>query len=312
MKWCSENTLPLIHCVINTICRQAVLDAEIDEDNAIVLTPWFHEFSMGRHLDQCDEVLGRKTMELSHWENGEDIVDLDNFYCAVSSDESFWKVEKSQCQSCENERKSCFKEMIDLLQFSYKYDLQKTQQSAELALSHLIDILEHTSDLFDMPTIKAMVQLCLPIEKNRHGDFIPISSKAHRLWHNCFAGALEPHREHLAAETINSNELAPLLLHAHLLREMNTQKASILKKSGKSLVRSWLDISKRNSSLKQNGGRLDSRAAATMRSMLHRQSKGIHKEAFELFGVTVPDSFSWVNNKVLQFIKESGGESWRV
>eukprot|EP00970_Alexandrium_tamarense_P016762 scaffold7366_cov199-Alexandrium_tamarense.AAC.8 len=29
-----------------------------------------------------------------------------------------------------------------------------------------------------------------------------------------------------------------------------------------------------------------------MRSMLHRQSKGIHKEAFELFGVTVPDSFS--------------------
>ncbi|KAL7529071.1 hypothetical protein ACHAXR_002780 [Thalassiosira sp. AJA248-18] len=136
-------------------------DANISKDNAMTLTPWFHEFQMEAFLVECDQVLSKKVISLS-WESPGGVP-------TDQQEKSYWKKPSKLLASASRKKfidelqKSEFKQIIELLQFACVYDLEKTKVEAEYTIKFLLDELEETSDLFDRPTTKVLVDLFLPI-----------------------------------------------------------------------------------------------------------------------------------------------------
>ena len=94
----------------------------INEENALILTPWFHEYEMKKALDECDNVLSN-TVDILSKNNRPTLSDRD---CI-----RFWKEES-------NTRKNDFGRIITLLEIACMYDLSKTKSSAESLISFLM------------------------------------------------------------------------------------------------------------------------------------------------------------------------------
>jgi hypothetical protein len=170
----------------------------IDEENAVSLTAWFHEFSMDKHLKECDDVLAEKVEDISNWH-----------------DKNRGKLTASAWKSCSIRSRQNFTELVDLLEHANKYDLNRTIQEVELTIGSLLkNHLQDCEGLFDVGVIGRFVRLCCPITSN---NFRFLSeSKCSNLWNKYLSPILAPHRSQITADMVNSNEMFPLLLHSYI------------------------------------------------------------------------------------------------
>jgi hypothetical protein len=197
-------------------------ESSIDENNAIMLTPWFHEFSMEAHLKQCDDVLSAKTQEISQWDDFQTGKLKTRFWAGISDPGYRGSVER---------RRECFRKLLDLLQHACKYDLSQTKHEVELTLGSIMKHnLRHCLPLFDVDAIRELIQLCLPVSNENlrlHSSGRLISSgPCSNLWEKHLSGFLSPQtRANVTADMINGNEMFPLLLHSYMqqfvLKERN-------------------------------------------------------------------------------------------
>ncbi|KAL7490054.1 hypothetical protein ACHAW6_016122 [Cyclotella cf. meneghiniana] len=180
--------------------------SSINEGNAVMLTAWFHEFQMEAHLKECDHVLSYKVEGISHWEDKD----------KGRLNQLFWRL------NCARIRER-FRELLNLLQHSCKYDLFRTKGEAEFTIGSLLR--NHLCDsyaLFDVGSVRELVSLCLPVSS---ANIRFTSSGACRhLWTRYLSNFLIPHRAHLTADMINSNEMFPLLLHSYMQQRILREK----------------------------------------------------------------------------------------
>ena len=176
----------------------------INESNAAILTPWFHEFQMEKHLKECDDVLANKVQELSNW--------IDKSKGVIST--CFWEPDFTS-------GRQKFSELIDMLEHACKYDLVGTIQEAETTIGSLLrSHLSQCHHLFDIEQIRKLIQLCLPVVNNdgnrsRHLSLIS-DGPCKQLWANHLFVFISPRRSQITADMVNSNEMFPLLLHSYM------------------------------------------------------------------------------------------------
>lgn len=173
----------------------------IDENNAVMLTRWFHEFKMESHLKECDSILKKKFIDATHW--------ID--YKRLHLNKSFWISEG---------RNESFHELIDLLKHSCTYDLRQTSSVANKTFGFL---LEHEPQLFNTTTVKILVELCVPIDLDADGNFLS-KGKCSYIWKNYLSTLVNEHKDDLSVDMINSNEMFPLLLHAYMQQSMKEKE----------------------------------------------------------------------------------------
>lgn len=174
-------------------------DVTIDEKNAPKLVPWFNEFQMGAHVEECDKVLST---------------------FAEATNLLFWDKKKySDADVAKKEKMAmAFRGIIiiKLLQCACLYDLKKTKTVAE---SFLYEIFGETCDVFDRPTISVLVELFLPL---REDDFKGVkcfesSGKSGILWRFLVNSEFRMnYLEGLSVEDINNSKTFPLLVESFL------------------------------------------------------------------------------------------------
>ena len=138
-------------------------DAVVNEENVMMLTPWFHGFQMERFIETCDKVLSRKVVRLTqkrgNWRSNKAI---GSAYSNI-----FWDKKSDDSETRLEERREAFKGVIELLQFACVYDFKMTKGAAE----HFIGFVTHrdlsidTLDVFDRSSIRILVDLSLPLEE---------------------------------------------------------------------------------------------------------------------------------------------------
>jgi hypothetical protein len=170
----------------------------IDETNAVKLTAWFHEFSMVKHLKECDDVLAEKVEDISNWH-----------------DKNRGRLTGSAWKSCNVRSRENFAELIDLLEHAGTYDLLRTVQEVELTIGSMLkNHLQDCQGLFDIGVIGRLVRLCLPVARN---NFRLLSTgMCSNLWDKHLSPYLAPQRSQITADMVNTNEMFPLLLHSYM------------------------------------------------------------------------------------------------
>ncbi|KAL7554529.1 hypothetical protein ACHAWF_017989 [Thalassiosira exigua] len=137
----------------NFIDPSVIVDANycatMDDDVAMKLTPWFHEFQMESFVGKCDAVLSEKVVGLSK-KRGDDEYNTD-----------FWKKSNNS-----PERRTNYDSLIQLLHLASLYDLEKTKRETEGFIKFVgSSLLGETIDLFTIDAVKTLVQLSLPLEE---------------------------------------------------------------------------------------------------------------------------------------------------
>ena len=120
----------------------------------MILVPWFHEFQIYDHVKACDDYLSQSYFsedEESFWDKARHENELEAGYNT--------RIEG---------RKSKFEAMLGVLQLAHRYDLKLAKVAMEKKVSDLMDMLPQTHDLFDLPTVKTLLQLALPLELNEN------------------------------------------------------------------------------------------------------------------------------------------------
>lgn len=189
----------------------------IDERNATILTKWFHEFQMDNYLRECDDVLFKNVQSLAK------VQASDSQYSGA-----FWH---EHAEGNKRERITNFAKIIELLHLACIYDLNETKVKAEHFIDYLILSIEETHDLFDIPNIKALVYLSLPLEMDEGGKFQP-QGKSTVFW-DAFILNIHLGFHTLSGDTVNNLEMLSLLLHSYLQNMAKDVELHKIKKSAK-------------------------------------------------------------------------------
>lgn len=200
-------------------------------EHVLVLAPMFHEFLMGKQLDECDEILATKVAYLSRKEVSPGtprprIPRCDAWYRCVDKDSTTAKPHLDL-----KKRKETFAEIVELLEFSCLHDLKKAKREAEDFISNLANaLLFGTYDLFDLSAVTKLTQLFLPL-KFDDGILVP-QGKSEILWWALDQNFCQFEIATLSLDTLNNNKMLPLLVKEHIQRigherQMNLQISSI-------------------------------------------------------------------------------------
>lgn len=269
--------------------------AAIKEDNAMVLTPWFHEFAMQTHVSKCDRVLANNIKAISRMSS-------------CDSDE-FWPRDANKSGARLRQRRSVFEQILKLLQCACIYDLKATKASAEEVIKVLTPgylFIRATEDLFDLPSVKILVDLFLPVKTKEEVQGKPLlepCGKSTTFWDSLEYLSHWGNLPTLSAETINSNgEMLALLIHTLVQGEMDKNRAILAEKQVKKQTKKVGEIQalaqtvvgdlvkKCPNRLRENA---KDRNAAAKLTMIMQQEFKRNKGDYEKLGISNPDP-AWV------------------
>ena len=123
---------------------------------------------MTKQLEECDELLVEKAKQMTKVQE----ISIGPFVGLGSTfDIVFWE-SKDKSESQLNERKETFGKIIELLRLSCIYNLKKTHtETRNFMRSSMYGQFLIMDDLFDMPIIKTMLDLSLPLERGEDGKY---------------------------------------------------------------------------------------------------------------------------------------------
>jgi len=205
----------------------------INEENALILTPWFHEYEMKKALDECDNVLSN-TVDILSKNNSPSLKDRE---CV-----RFWKGEDSSTYPFEegsesfNLRKNNFGRIITLLEIACMYDLSKTKHTAESFISYLMGhggidkdkFLKDSCDLFDLKVITSLIELSLPLVDDSNGEeeekkYVSVGKA--KSFYQSFNDEFQQQLGQLPLDTVNNNiEMLSLLVSFYIKQQVMIQR----------------------------------------------------------------------------------------
>ena len=229
--------------------------ATINDENVMILVPWFHELQMDSLYQQCDQFLSDKVLSLARAEKVKN-------YWGLKLDESFWdRTGYNNIRNYEERmrvlkiRSETFSDIIKLLEFSCIYDLEKTKKEAEGVIRVILDedMLGETYDLFDdLPTIKILTSLFLPLsEMEETGEddtykYFVSNGKSQVLWESLtewgmFEDEFEAELKSLSLEDINTSSMFPVLVKTFIVQCYIDDRAGKIKRSVRQVFNDWVN-----------------------------------------------------------------------
>ena len=222
-------------------------DFTINEENARMLTPWFHESQMKKYLEECDDVL-KEEVKFQAGKQDECIFPFTGKrapkLCLPYTEEyegqwreykgdSFWT--NGNYTNHTRFRQRDFKNILKLLELSCRYDLAGTKEEAELFIRYLMrkSLLPRTYDLFDLDVIESLVGLFLPLSDDGFGcyqegdgredddadgnDYSYVSDGQSDAFWRCLEYKFRCEElGKLPLDAINNNPMLPLLISIHI------------------------------------------------------------------------------------------------
>ena len=242
--------------------------AEISHDNVMVLLPWFHELQINYYVKKCDDYLAK-----SYFSG-----DMKPFWGKERQDR-----ENNMAHNARIERRrSKFEAILGVLQLSHIYDLKSTKDAMEKKVSILMDMLPQTHDLFDLPTVKTLLQFVLPLELSNDAGVRMKEGESLHIW-PAFEKILSPHISTLTQSIIDHEDHFPLLFHSYIQSRAEKEKAqaatsiinSIINHTPDRLYDMWPNYN-------------DTGARDKLKETISSYYNGQHKGDFKTLGITLP------------------------
>ena len=101
------------------------------------------------------------------------------------------------------------------------YDLKSSKAAMEKKLSDLMDILPQTHDLFDLATVKTLLQFVLPLKLNDDAGLRMKEGESLHLW-PAFEKILSPHISNLSQS---------IIARRHIVRSIKRHARNVLLRS---------------------------------------------------------------------------------
>jgi len=268
----------------------ATHSAIINDKNVMTIVPWFHEFSMESHLAQCDQFLSEKVVSISN------IKKVDHGHWKETVLTSFWDDANFAKRK---ERTEIVKQIVQLLEFSCIYDLQKTKDETENTIQTFLDWdnLFKTNHLFDIPAVKVLTTLFLPLAQEEDDGYKYFVSKGKsqvlRNWLD--DGEFQQNKlDGLSLEEVNSSPMLPILIKTQIDLWAEQSESSNITNSARGLVRDLLDNAPNE--LYNNMSHTADRntAGRTCLMGILKKASSKHKEAFKKLHVTLPQEYNQV------------------
>ena len=249
--------------------------AEISHDNVMVLLPWFHELQINYYVKKCDDYLAKSYF---------------------SGDmKPFWGKERqgregsAEYDARLGERKNKFEAILGVLQLAHMYNLKSTKDAMERKISYLMDMLPQTHDLLDLPTVKTLLQLVLPLELSNEGAGLTMKDgESLHLW-PAFEKILSPHISNLSQGIIDHEDHFPILFHSYIQIEAVKEKAQQVV-SATSIIRSIINHAPDrlyNMWPKYN----DTGARDKLKEIISSYYNDQHKDDFKQLGIALPPDY---------------------
>lgn len=203
-------------------------EMEVDGDNARILTPWFHEFQMAKHLGSCDLLLASAVNKLGSRDT----------LCASSVNKpnagmitkQVWG-SKSRMSSAEKSKR--FTKIVELLEFACVYDLERTKEMAEAIIKGLLgNVFLHNHELFSMPIIHILVDLFLPL--GEHEGKVISQGKSGVFFASFIQREVESALKTLSLDEVNNNPMLPVLISVAKEKEVALANAIVYESSSSS------------------------------------------------------------------------------
>jgi len=197
------------------------------------------------------------------------------------------------------EKREIVNQNIHLLELSCIYDLQKTKDETERCIEVFLrwDNLLKTSHLFDIPSIKVLTNLFLPLaqEENHGYKYFVSEGKSQVLWSWLEDREFEQTQlEGLSLDEINSNPLLPRLIKTHMSLTAKEEEGSDVQYMARELVRD-LPINAPNELHDNMSHASDRNTAGRMCLMgILKDASTKHKEAFKRLYITLLEEYNQV------------------
>lgn len=266
-------------------------DANIDMGNVFKLLPWFHQFEMGNHVEECDRILARD------WEGWRG-------YC---KSRSYWKntnTKRANENATDLERKEKFGRAFHIIQLADKYGLQSTRAHVGEDMPDLL-----SDDLLDFPVFKFLLHMVLPLrlvpvdESGNESEQIELMMLAggkgcKEMWH-AFREIISPHVSSLSQEILDNSATFPLLVYSFLQIKLEKEKFQAaekhyeeLRKSGTSIINYAMRypntiFHELPSSRSISSGGIDTFGEKIMQEIIS-EHYAHQSEDFKRFGITPP------------------------
>ena len=264
--------------------------ATINDENVMTIVPWFHEFSMESHLAQCDQFLSEKVVSISNTKE----VDHGGWKSTVLT--SFWDNANTYNAGKQKEKKEIVKQIIQLLEFSCMYDLQKTKDETENIIQTFFndDDLYKVRHLFDISAVKVLTNLFLPLaqEEDDGYKYFVSKGKSQVLWNWLDDGEFQQSQlDGLSLEEVNSSPMLPRLVKTQIDLWAEEEERGDIQYSAAELVEDLLDNAP--SKLYSNMSHAADRKTAGQMSLMGilKDASIKHKEAFKKLHITLPETY---------------------
>ena len=258
----------------------------IDEANAMVLTPLFHEFQMDSCIEQCDLVLAQQVKCLA--------MNITVGVGSLGSQLGWGEISIRLPQTS--------KSIIELLECACLYDLKKTQANAEHVIQHLLSRPAETIKLFNSTSINVLVKLFLPLEMEIKDDVedgcaaVVSRGKSQVLWDFLQSWEFgDICLEGQSMDTIN-NGLLPVLVEAkmhHYAGIVKQEESDGRDRAAQTIIRSMLNDMPNDIFDRMMRERVAARKSAIecTKNALRDQFKK-NKSSFIRLGIQLPQSLS--------------------
>ena len=234
--------------------------AEITNENVMILLPWFHEFQIHDYVKKCDDYLAQSYFR-------------------------HWKTENVG-------RKSKFEAMLGVLEFAHRYDLESSKAAMEKKVSDLMDMLPQTHDLFDLPTVKTLLQFVLPLELSNDAGVRMKEGESLHIW-PAFEKILSPHISTLTQSIIDHGDHFPILFHGYMqINKLEKDKVQHLG-SATSIINTIINDAPDRLCDKMPGSSYSAHTQARdqLKEIISSYYNNQHKEDFKTLGITLPSEY---------------------
>ena len=249
--------------------------AVITDANVTILLPWFHEFGIDAFVTECDAFLSAKYLsndELQFWDKEQ------------QSEES-----EEEHQARLGARKSKFEAILGVLTLSSMYSLPSTKAEMERRIAVLLDMLLQTHDLFDIASVKSLLQ-GLPFELVNETGLTISEGESDHLLPAC-EEILLPYVPYLTQDIIDNEIYFPHLFYSYMQSKVEKERAAAVDaSSGVGILRAIIhDVPNYlyQEMPQHTGGRVDHLARDKLKEVISNQ----HKENLQNLGITLPNGY---------------------
>ena len=148
-----------------------------------------------------------------------------------------------------------------------------------------MDMLPQTHDLFDLPTVKTLLQFVLPLELSNDAGVRMKEGESLHLW-PAFEKTISAHISNLSQSIIDNEDHLPLLFHSYIQTRAEKEKAQAATSIINSIINHTPD--RLYDKMSYTNVRVRVSIRDNLKEIISSYSNDQHKDDFKTLGITLP------------------------